>query len=221
MPPWFLACVKTSWSELSLDWPWDAFPWLDFESKDLLLRASQLDRRVSWDLVVPGSPPGQLHRPQTTCKDGPLWQSCRMDNSLPSADRPSVHFLRNRTHLLLLLSDNIHFFIESHQLFLGFLLTFYFLRVTYVWLGGAKQIVTPLQSVLWFHVLCILWFFLCVCVYVFLTPVSRIYLGKPSFYHAVLWTGRGLSGLLFVHSSDSFDICNLPGDMQTLQERSP
>lgn len=71
-----------------------------------------------------------------------------MDNSLPSADRPSVHFLRNRTRLLLLLSDNIHFFIESHQLFLGFLLTFYFLRVTYVRLGGAKQIVIPLQSVL-------------------------------------------------------------------------
>lgn len=73
-----------------------------------------------------------------------------MDNSLPSVDSPSVHFLMEQSSSC---SIWFSFFIEFYQLFLGFLFAFYFLHVTFVWLGGLKYICKPSQSVILVHVL--------------------------------------------------------------------
>lgn len=62
---------------------------------------------------------------------------------------------------------------EFHQLLLGFSFMSYSLQFTFMWLGGLKYSVIPLQSVLLFYILCIL--------YGFVITVCRVYLGRFSF----------------------------------------
>ena len=90
-------------------WALGCFSLMDFAGKDLFSESQLAGIEKFWGL-------GQLPKPHTSCKDGGLCLSGPMDNRLPSTDSPSVHFLRNRTHLLFLFNGSFPFLLNFTNL---------------------------------------------------------------------------------------------------------